>query len=171
MASEAAPVCEVDAVAGHRVGGPRLVTEHQRDHNDLARRYLPTTLNYGRRRQVPAGQFRLDGVLLVLQPVHRGVDVIGGRPGDPEVGAHGDIVPPGQGGQLGARLAHAGDDQGQGQVPPAARRAQQRGQAQPRQPGGRRPCMESAVRALLARVSVGHPSTLFMLPHLDMTGR
>ena len=85
MASEAAPVCEVDAVAGHRVGGPRLVTEHQRDHNDLARRYLPTTLNYGRRRQAPAGQFRLDGVLPVLQPVHRGVDVMGGRPGDPEV--------------------------------------------------------------------------------------
>ena len=55
MASEAAPVCEVDAVAGHRVGGPRLVTEHQRDHNDLARRYLPTTLNYRRRRQVPGG--------------------------------------------------------------------------------------------------------------------
>ena len=72
----------------------------------------------------------LDRVLPVLQPVHRGVDVIGGRVRDAEVGAQGGVVPPGQGGQLGGRADHPGDDQGQGQVPLAARRAQQRGQPQ-----------------------------------------
>ena len=77
-----------------------------------------------------AGQVRLDGVLPVLQPVHRGVDVIGGRAGHTQVGAEGGVGPPGQGGQLGARPGHAGDDQGQGQVPLAARGAQQGGQAQ-----------------------------------------
>ena len=46
------------------------------------------------------GPARLDRVLPVLQPVHRGVDVIGGRPGHAEVGAQGGVTPPGQGGQL-----------------------------------------------------------------------
>ena len=50
--------------------------------------------------------------------------------GDAEVAAEGGIGPPGQGGQLGTRPDHPGDDQGQGQVPGPARRAQQRGQAQ-----------------------------------------
>ena len=72
----------------------------------------------------------LDHVLPVLQPVHRGVDVIGGRVRDAEVGAQGGIGPPGQGGQLGAGLDHPGDDQGQDQVPLAARGAQQGGQPQ-----------------------------------------
>ncbi len=72
----------------------------------------------------------LDRVLPVLQPVHRGVDVIGGRPRDAEVGAQRGIAPPGQGGQLGAGLDHPGDDQRQDQVPLAARRAQQGGQPQ-----------------------------------------
>ena len=84
----------------------------------------------GLRAEVAAGQLRLDRVLPVLQPVHRGVDVIGGRISDAEVGAQGDISPPGQGGQLGGRGGDPGDDQGQGQVPGPARRAQQRGQAQ-----------------------------------------
>jgi hypothetical protein len=63
------------------------------------------------RRQVAAGQPGLDRVLLAAQ---RGV------------------VPPGQGGQLGTWLDHTGDDQGQGQgqVPVAARGAEQGGQAQ-----------------------------------------
>ena len=64
------------------------------------------------------------------QPVHRGVDVIGGRPGPPKIGAQGGIAPPGQGGQLRARPDHPGDDQRQGQVPLPACRAQQRGQPQ-----------------------------------------
>ena len=72
----------------------------------------------------------LDRVLPVLQPVHRGIDVIGGRLRDAEVGAQRGIAPPGQGGQLGAGLDHPGDDQGQDQVPLAARRAQQGGQPQ-----------------------------------------
>ena len=77
-----------------------------------------------------AGQFRLDGVLPVPEPVHRGVDVIGSRVRDAEVGAQGGIGPPGQGGQLGAGLDHPGDDQGQGEVPLAARGAEQGGHAQ-----------------------------------------
>ena len=51
-----------------------------------------------------AGQLRLDRVLPVAQPVHRSIDVIGGRPGHAEVGAQGGVGPPGQGGQLGAGL-------------------------------------------------------------------
>ena len=70
----------------------------------------------------------LDRVLAVLQPVHRGVDVIGGRLRDAEVGAQGGVGPPGQGGQLGAGGDDPGDDQGQGQVPLAARGTQQGGQ-------------------------------------------
>ena len=64
----------------------------------------------------------------MLQPVHRRVEVIGGRPGDAEVGAQGGVGPPGQGGQLGGRGDDPGDDQRQGQVPLAARRAEQGGQ-------------------------------------------
>ena len=87
------------------------------------------------RGQVAAGQPGLDRVLAVLQPVHRGVDVIGGCPGHAEVAAQGGVFPPGQGGQLGARPHDPGDDQRQRQVPRPAGRAQQRGQPQP---GGHR---------------------------------
>jgi hypothetical protein len=77
---------------------------------------------------VAAGQPGLDRVLPVPEPVHRGVDVIGGRVRDAEVGAQRGVGPPGQGGQLGAGLDYPGDDQGQGQVPLAARGAEQGGE-------------------------------------------
>ena len=41
------------------------------------------------------GQLVFDGVLAVGQPVHRGVDLVGGRVGDVEIGAQGGIGPPG----------------------------------------------------------------------------
>src|SRR5580658_3358059 len=83
-----------------------------------------------RRGQVPGREPGLDGVLPVHEPVHGGVDVIGGGVRDAEVGAQRGIGPPGQGGQLGGRGDDPGDDQGQGQVPVAARGAEQGGQAE-----------------------------------------
>jgi hypothetical protein len=71
---------------------------------------------------------RLDRGLPVPEPVHRGIDVIGAGIGDAEVGTQGGVDPPGQGGQLGARLDDAGDDQRQSQVPVRAGRAEQGGQ-------------------------------------------
>ncbi len=115
------------AVPGVAAGGQRAVRAFQPRAGQVEQRHLRRV---GLRAEVPAGQLRLDRVLPVLQPVHRGVDVIGGRPGYAEVGAQGGVVPPGQGGQFGAGLDHPGDDQRQGQVPLAASRAQQRGQAQ-----------------------------------------
>ena len=56
--------------------------------------------------QVPAGQLALDLVLAVHQPVHRGVHLVGGCPRHPKVGAEGDVIPPADGGQLGARPDH-----------------------------------------------------------------
>ena len=53
-------------------------------------------------RQVASGKLGLDRVLTAGQPLHRRVDVAGGRPGDAQVGAQGDIGPPGRRGQLGA---------------------------------------------------------------------
>ena len=75
-----------------------------------------------------AGEFRLDRVLPVLQPVHRRVDAARGYRGGAEVGAQGGVIPPGQGGQLGGRGDDPGDDQGQRQVAFGAGRAEQRGQ-------------------------------------------
>ena len=115
------------AVPGVAAGGQRAVPAFQPRGRQVEQRH---PRRVGLRGQVAAGQLRLDRVLPVLQPVHRGVDVIGGRPGDAEVGAQGGVGPPGQGGQLGARLDDPGDDQRQGQVPLPARRAEQRGQPQ-----------------------------------------
>jgi hypothetical protein len=82
------------------------------------------------RREVPAGEFLLDRLLPVLQPVHRGVGFVGGRVFDAEVGAEGRVRPPGDRGQLRAGVHDAGDDQGQGNValPPGG--TEQRGQAE-----------------------------------------
>ncbi len=115
------------AVPGVAAGGQRALRAFQPGGRQVEQRHprrvrLPA--------QVPAAQRRLDRVLPPGQPVHRRVDVIGGRPGHPEVGAQGGIAPPGQGGQLRARPDHPGDDQRQGQVPGPARRAEQRGQPQ-----------------------------------------
>ena len=114
------------AVPGVAAGGQRAARALQPRAGQVEQRHLRRV---GLRAEVAAGQFRLDGVLPVLQPVHRGVDVIGGRLRDAEVAAQGGVTPPGQGGQLGAGPDHPGDDQGQGQVPVPARGAQQRGQA------------------------------------------
>ena len=115
------------AVPGIAAGGQRAPRAFQPRGRQVEQRHPPRV---GLRGQVAAGQVRFDRVLPVFQPVHRGVDVIGAGIGDAEVAAQGGVVPPGQGGQLGARPDHPGDDQGQGQVPLAARRAQQDGQAQ-----------------------------------------
>ena len=115
------------AVPGVAAGGQGALRAFQPGGRQVEQRH-PGRVGSGG--QVAAGQVRLDRVLPVPQPVHRGVDVIGAGIGDAEVGTQRRVVPPGQGGQLGARPDHPGDDQGQGQVPRAARRAQQRGQAQ-----------------------------------------
>ena len=82
------------------------------------------------RGEVPAGELALDRVLPGGQPVHRRVRLVGGGVLDAEVGAERDVAPPGQGGQLGARRHDPRHDQGQGQVPRPAGRAEQRGQAE-----------------------------------------
>ena len=64
------------------------------------------------------------------QPVHRGVDVIGGRARHAQVGAEGHVVPPAGGGQLGGGAEDPGDDQRVSQVPVPAGRAEQARQAQ-----------------------------------------
>ena len=68
------------------------------------------------------------------QPAHRLVDLIAGHVRDAQVRAEGDVIPPRQRRQLGLRRHHPGDDQGVGQVPFPAGRAEQPGQAQ--LPGG-----------------------------------
>ena len=120
------------AVPGVAAGGQRALRAFQPRGGQVEQRHL---CRVDLRGQVAAGQFGLDAVLPGCQPVHRCVDVIGGGARDAQVAAEGDIGPPGQGGQLGARLDHPGDDQRQGQVPLAACRAQQRGQPEP---GGHR---------------------------------
>ena len=82
------------------------------------------------RGEVPAGELLLDRVLPGLQPVHRRVGLVGGGAGDAEVGAERHVAPPGEGGKLRARAGDPGDDQGQGQVPLAAGRAEEPGQAE-----------------------------------------
>ena len=116
------------AVPGVAAGGQRAVRAFQPRGRQVEQRHLGRV---GLRSQVTGRELGLDRVLPVLQPVHRGVDVVGSRVRDAEVGAQGGVVPPGQGGQLGAGLDHPGDDQGQDQVPRAARGAQQCGQPQP----------------------------------------
>ena len=115
------------AVPGVAAGGQRAVRAFQPRAGQVEQGHLRRVRGRG---QVAAGQPGLDRVLLAGQPVHRGVDVVGGRAGCAQVGAQGRVSPPGQGGQLGGRGHDPGDDQRQGQVPLAARRAQQRGQAQ-----------------------------------------
>ena len=115
------------AVPGVAAGGQRAVRAFHPRGRQVEQRH-PGRVR--RRGQVPGRQSRLDRVLPGCQPVHRGVDVIGGRLLHAQVGAQGHIGPPGQGGQLRARLDHPGDDQRQGQVPGPARRAEQRGQPQ-----------------------------------------
>ena len=115
------------AVPGVAAGSQRAVRAFHPGAGQVEQRHLRRV---GLRAEVAAGQLRLDRVLAVLQPVHRRVDVIGGRPGHAQVRAQGGIGPPGQGGQFGAGLDHPGDDQRQGQVPLAARGAEQGGQAQ-----------------------------------------
>src|SRR5438034_3964767 len=44
--------------------------------------------------QVPAGQFRLDGLLPGQQPVHRGVHLVGGRVGQVQIDAECAVRPP-----------------------------------------------------------------------------
>jgi hypothetical protein len=80
--------------------------------------------------QMPCGQLLFDVILPLGQPVHRGVDFVGGGAGDIEIGSQGDIGPPGGGGQLGRRAHHPRDDQRQHQVPCPARRPKQRGEAE-----------------------------------------
>jgi len=79
---------------------------------------------------VAPGQLGLDGVLAAQQPVHRLIDLVGGRPRDAQVVPEGDIIPPADRGQLGRRPGHPGDDQRIGQVALAARRPEQARQPQ-----------------------------------------
>ena len=57
---------------------------------------------------MPCRQLLFDGVLAVVQPVHRRVHLVGARAADTQVGAQGGVGPPGQGGQLGGRRAAPG---------------------------------------------------------------
>jgi hypothetical protein len=115
------------AVPGVAAGGQRAAPAFQPRRGQVEQRHPGRV---GLRGEVTGRELGLDGVLLVPEPVHRGVDVIGSRVRDAEVGAQGGVVPPGQGGQLGGRGDDPGDDQGQGQVPLAARGAEQGGQPQ-----------------------------------------
>jgi hypothetical protein len=84
---------------------------------------------------VAAGELSLDRLLPGLQPVHRRVRLVGGGVLDAEVGAERDVVPPGDRGQLRARVRDAGDDQRERQVAVTARRAEE--SRQPELPGHR----------------------------------
>src|SRR5215207_10640348 len=79
---------------------------------------------------MPAGQRPLDRVLAGKQPIHRLIDVIDRCVHHAEVVREGGVLPPAAGGQLGARADHTRDDQRHRQVPLAAGRAEQPGQAQ-----------------------------------------
>ena len=98
--------------------------------------------------QVPAGQLGLDLGLAVHQPVHRGIHLVGGRPRHPKIAAQGDVVPPADGGQLGAWADHSRDDQRIGQVPRPAWWPQQVRQAQLAGDGVHRGHVPVAGRAL-----------------------
>jgi hypothetical protein len=82
----------------------------------------------GRVAEVAGGQGGFDLVLPSQQPVHGLVGVIRGGLADAEVSAQGDIGEPGQSRGLRRWAGQPGDDQGEGQVPLAARPAEQAGQ-------------------------------------------
>ena len=80
--------------------------------------------------QVAPCQGHLDVALAGKEPVHGGVDVVGGRPLHPQVGPERGGGPPARRRQLGGRLACPGHHQRQGQVPLGAGRAQELGQTE-----------------------------------------
>ena len=80
--------------------------------------------------QMACRQLFFDAVLPVGQPVHRGVDLVGGRAGHVKIDAQGRVGPPRQRRQLAGGSDHPRDDQCQPQIPRPARRAQQRRQPQ-----------------------------------------
>jgi hypothetical protein len=75
--------------------------------------------------QVPGGELLLDAVLPGGQPVHRGVDLIGGGARHAQVRAEGHILPPAGRGQLGSRAQDPRQHQRAGQVAVRAGRAEQ----------------------------------------------
>ncbi len=115
------------AVPGIPAGGQRAVRAFHPRAGQVEQRHPGRVRGRG---EMPAGELALDGVLPGFQPVHRRVGLVGGGILQAEVGAERDIAPPGQRGQLRARVRDPRDDQGQRQVPRPARRAEQRGQAQ-----------------------------------------
>jgi hypothetical protein len=81
------------------------------------------------RLQVPAGKGPLDPLLPLAEPIHRGIDLIGGRVLDAQIVREGGVVPPAGGGQLGRRPQHPSHRQRQRQVPLPAGLTEQAGQA------------------------------------------
>ena len=79
------------AVAGVAPGGQRAAPALQPGGGQVEQRH-PRRI--GVRGQMAAGQPGLDRVLPVFQPVHRGVQVAGGRAGDAQVGAERGVGPP-----------------------------------------------------------------------------
>jgi hypothetical protein len=61
--------------------------------------------------QMPCRELLLDRLLAAGQPVHRGIDLVGGRVGHAQIHPQGGVVPPGQRGQLRAGPDHPRDDQ------------------------------------------------------------
>ena len=124
------PVLDLDVaflpVAGVAAGAERAVRAFQPRAGQVEQGH---PLRVRRRGEVAAGEALLDGVLPGLQPVHRRVHVVGRRVLDAEVGAERRVGPPGQRGQLRARVRDAGDDEGQREVALRAGRAEE-----PRQP-------------------------------------
>jgi hypothetical protein len=61
--------------------------------------------------QVPVSQCLFDDFLALGEPVHGGIDLIGARLRDTEVGAECRVVPPVKGRQCRCRPQHPGEDQ------------------------------------------------------------
>ena len=101
------------------------------------------------------------------QPVHRGVDLVGGRPRHVEIQTEGAISPPRQGGQLGCRANHPRDDQRQHQIPRPARRAQQRGKPQPMRHRRHRGHMPVRQRPGLGELAAGRDQRLPLQARFD----
>jgi hypothetical protein len=80
--------------------------------------------------KVGSDELGLGPVLAGPQPVHRRVDLLGGRVGHAEVVGQGGTGPPTGRGQLRGRPAHPGDDQGQRDVSLPPGWAEQPGKAQ-----------------------------------------